>query len=201
MPALLLAGGFAVGVLALAARALGHDSQDVLFSGQTSIGVAVDAGSILRPPDFARRQGPGLRREPRSGFRGGPIFPAIFIGVALASLPVAAFGDVPDAGRRDRGGGRDGRPDPPVALAAPPGLAARRADRNGHDPRRGPCLGHGLDRGDRAGDRRGQRPPSRQRGLRDCALAELGEEGADVADELVWRLVGREVPTMSKSSS
>ena len=27
-----------------------------------------------------------------SGFRGGPIFPAIFIGVALASLPVAAFG-------------------------------------------------------------------------------------------------------------
>ena len=30
-----------------------------------------------------------------SGFRGGPIFPAIFIGVALASLPVAAFGTSP----------------------------------------------------------------------------------------------------------
>ena len=29
------------------------------------------------------------------GFRGGPIFPAIFIGVAIASLPVAAFGTSP----------------------------------------------------------------------------------------------------------
>ena len=43
---LLLAGGVAVGALALAARALGADSQDVLFSGQASIGVAVDATSI-----------------------------------------------------------------------------------------------------------------------------------------------------------
>jgi H+/Cl- antiporter ClcA len=30
-----------------------------------------------------------------SGFRGGPIFPAIFMGVALASLPVVAFGASP----------------------------------------------------------------------------------------------------------
>src|SRR6185503_15758741 len=46
MPALLLAGGVGVGALALAAQALGADSQDVLFSGQASIGVAVDATSI-----------------------------------------------------------------------------------------------------------------------------------------------------------
>ena len=95
MPALLLAGGFAIGVLALAARALGDDSQDVLFSGQTSIGVAVDASSVSVLVILLVATGLAYAVSLGSGYRGGPIFPAIFIGVALASLPVAAFGTSP----------------------------------------------------------------------------------------------------------
>ncbi len=95
MPALLLAGGFAVGALALAARALGDDSQDVLFSGQASIGVAVDASSMSILLILLVAKGLAYAVSLGSGFRGGPIFPAIFIGVALASLPVAAFGTSP----------------------------------------------------------------------------------------------------------
>ena len=37
MPWLLLGGGLLVGALALAARGLGANSQDVLFSGQSAI--------------------------------------------------------------------------------------------------------------------------------------------------------------------
>ena len=95
MPALLLAGGFVVGALALAAQALGADSQDVLFSGQASIGVAVDATSISILVILLVAKGLAYAVSLGSGFRGGPIFPAIFIGVALASLPVAAFGTSP----------------------------------------------------------------------------------------------------------
>ena len=155
MPALLLAGGFAVGALALAARALGADSQDVLFSGQASIGVAVDATLDLGPPDPARGQGPGLRREPRVRLPRRADLPGDLHRRGPRVAARRGVRHVPDARRRDRGGGRDGRPDPLVALAAPAGLAARRADRDGHDPRRGPCLGHGVDRAT-ALDRRGQ---------------------------------------------
>jgi hypothetical protein len=45
MPALLVAGGLAVGVLAELADVLGADSQDVLFSGQTSVPGLVTEGS------------------------------------------------------------------------------------------------------------------------------------------------------------
>ena len=95
MPTLLLAGGVGVGALALAAQALGADSQDVLFSGQASIGVAVDATSISVLLILLVAKGLAYAVSLGSGFRGGPIFPAIFIGVALASLPVAAFGTSP----------------------------------------------------------------------------------------------------------
>jgi H+/Cl- antiporter ClcA len=95
MPALLVAGGFGVGALALAAGALGADSQDVLFSGQASIGVAIDASSISILLILLVAKGLAYAVSLGSGFRGGPIFPAIFIGVALASLPVAAFGTSP----------------------------------------------------------------------------------------------------------
>ena len=95
MPVLLLAGGLAVGALALAAQALGADSQDVLFPGQASIGVAVDATSISILLILLLAKGVAYAVSLGSGFRGGPIFPAIFLGVALASLPVAAFGTSP----------------------------------------------------------------------------------------------------------
>ena len=91
MPALLLAGGLAVGVLAVLADALGASSQDVLFSGQASVPalVAEDSTSIVfvllaaKALAFAVCLG--------CGFRGGFIFPAIFLGIGLATLAVIWF--------------------------------------------------------------------------------------------------------------
>jgi chloride channel protein, CIC family len=95
MAGLLLGGALAVGVLAELADLLGASSQDVLFSGQASVGVVVaenTAGLVLvllvaKALAYAVSLG--------CGFRGGPIFPAVFLGVAIASLPVEWFGVSP----------------------------------------------------------------------------------------------------------
>ena len=91
MVPLLLAGGLAVGLLALLADALGADSQDVLFSGQTSLGTIVHEQStkVLLVVVVAKFLAYGVSLG--CGFRGGPIFPACFLGVALASFAVAWF--------------------------------------------------------------------------------------------------------------
>ncbi len=91
MVVLLLAGGLVVGVLALAARALGGNSQDVLFSGQASVPDVIAQGSpgvvvvVLVAKALAYAVSLG------SGFRGGPVFPAIFLGVGVATLAVIAL--------------------------------------------------------------------------------------------------------------
>jgi H+/Cl- antiporter ClcA len=92
MPGLLIAGGLAVGVLALLARALGADSQDVLFSGQSSVPTEVQTRSleivvvllVAKTISYALCLG--------CGFRGGPVFPAIFAGVGLAAIAENVFG-------------------------------------------------------------------------------------------------------------
>jgi H+/Cl- antiporter ClcA len=91
MPALLLGGALAVGVLAQLADVLGGDSQDVLFSGQASVGtiVAEDSAGIVVVVLAAKALGYAICLG--CGFRGGPVFPAIFLGVALATLAVIAF--------------------------------------------------------------------------------------------------------------
>jgi H+/Cl- antiporter ClcA len=91
MPALLIAGGLAVGVLAELADVLGADSQDVLFSGQASVPglVAEDSTKIVLVLLVAKAIGYAVSLG--SGFRGGPVFPAIFVGVALATLAVNLF--------------------------------------------------------------------------------------------------------------
>jgi H+/Cl- antiporter ClcA len=95
MPALLLAGGLAVGLVAELADVLGATSQDVLFSGQASVSVEVGADStkvvlvLLACKLFAYAVSLGC------GFRGGAIFPAVFLGVGVASLPVVWFGVSP----------------------------------------------------------------------------------------------------------
>jgi H+/Cl- antiporter ClcA len=110
MPALLLAGGLAVGLLAQLAEVLGATSQDVLFSGQASVPVEVNANStkivlvLLVCKLFAYAVSLGC------GFRGGPIFPAVFLGVGLASLPVVWF---------------DVSPTLAVAVGAAAGMAAQ----------------------------------------------------------------------------
>ena len=91
MGALLLAGGLAVGLIALAADALGADSQDVLFSGQASIPalVAETSGGIVALLLVAK----GLAYAVclGCGFRGGQVFPAIFLGIAVVMFAVIVF--------------------------------------------------------------------------------------------------------------
>jgi H+/Cl- antiporter ClcA len=91
MPVLLVAGGLTVGLLALSAEGLGADSQDVLFSGQASLPSLIGEGSasiiLLLIAAKALAYGVSLG----CGFRGGPVFPGIFLGVAVAMLGVVWF--------------------------------------------------------------------------------------------------------------
>jgi chloride channel protein, CIC family len=91
MPGLLLAGGLAVGLLAQLADWLGADSQEVLFSGQASVPdlVATSSTKIVIVLLLAKAIAYGISLG--CGFRGGPVFPAIFVGIALATLFVAWF--------------------------------------------------------------------------------------------------------------
>ena len=91
MPVLLLLGGLSVGILAELADLLGADSQDVLFSGQASIPALVGETStgIVLVLLLAKSLGYAICLG--CGFRGGPIFPAIFVSVALATFAVVWF--------------------------------------------------------------------------------------------------------------
>jgi H+/Cl- antiporter ClcA len=93
--AALVLGGVAVGALALAGDALGADSQDVLFSGQTSIGTVVETDSTRLVLVLLAAKFLAYAISLGCGFRGGPIFPAVFLGVALAALAVVWFGTSP----------------------------------------------------------------------------------------------------------
>ncbi len=91
MPTVLVAGGLAVGLLAQIADWLGADSQDVLFSGQASLPalVAEDSTKIVVILLVAKALAYAISLG--CGFRGGPVFPAIFLGIALAMLAVVWF--------------------------------------------------------------------------------------------------------------
>jgi H+/Cl- antiporter ClcA len=91
LPPLLLGGGLCVGALALAADGLGATSQDVLFSGQTAIPDLVTEESTKIVLVLIAAKALAYAICLGCGFRGGPVFPAIFLGVALATLAVIAF--------------------------------------------------------------------------------------------------------------
>jgi H+/Cl- antiporter ClcA len=95
MPGLLLAGGLAVGGLALLARAFGADSQDVLFSGQSSVPVEVHTPSLEIVIVLLVAKTIAYAISLGCGFRGGPVFPAIFAGVGLAAIAEDVFGVSP----------------------------------------------------------------------------------------------------------
>ena len=95
LPLLLVAGGLAVGLLALLARALGANSQDVLFSGQSSVPSLVEQGSLKIVLVLLVAKALGYAISLGSGFRGGPVFPAIFLGVALSTVAEIVFGISP----------------------------------------------------------------------------------------------------------
>ena len=87
----LIAGGFAVGLIALVADGLGTDSQDVLFSGQASIPALIAETSTGVVLLLIVAKAVAYAVSLACGFRGGPIFPAIFLGIGLATLPVVWF--------------------------------------------------------------------------------------------------------------
>jgi H+/Cl- antiporter ClcA len=91
MPALLLAGGLATGLLAALADVLGANSQDVLFSGQAALPdlIEEDSAGIVLVLLAAKALGYAICLG--CGFRGGPVFPAIFLGIAFATLAVIAY--------------------------------------------------------------------------------------------------------------
>ena len=86
LPTLLVGGGLAVGLIARTADWRGANSQDVLFSGQTGVPslAAADSTKIVLIVLAAKAIGYGICLG--CAFRGGPVFPAIFLGIALAEL-------------------------------------------------------------------------------------------------------------------
>ncbi len=91
MPRLLLAGGLAVGVLAEIANLLGGNPNDVLFSGQAAIPDLIAQGSVGIVLLLLVTKGIGYAISLSCGFRGGPVFPAIFLGIAFGTLCVDWF--------------------------------------------------------------------------------------------------------------
>ena len=79
------------GWLALIASALGADSQDVLFSGQTSIPALLTETSTATIVLLFVAKALAYAICLGCGFRGGPVFPAVFLGIAVATLPVVWF--------------------------------------------------------------------------------------------------------------
>jgi len=91
MPLALLGGAVTIGVVALVADGLGANSQDVLFSGQASLPslLGEDSARIVLVLLVAKAVAYAVCLG--CGFRGGPVFPAIFLGVAVAMLASIAF--------------------------------------------------------------------------------------------------------------
>ena len=88
---LLIAGGLAVGLIAQLADVLGAKSQDVLFSGQEGVPDELAASSAKVLIILLVAKGLAYAISLGCGFRGGPVFPAIFLGVAMGSLCIVWF--------------------------------------------------------------------------------------------------------------
>jgi H+/Cl- antiporter ClcA len=95
MPVLLIGGGLTVGLLAQIAGWLGADPQSVLFSGQDAVPTLVSETSVSVVALLLVTKALGYAVSLGAGFRGGPVFPAIFLGIAVAMFPVLWFGASP----------------------------------------------------------------------------------------------------------
>jgi H+/Cl- antiporter ClcA len=85
--ALLIVAGLAVGTLAVAFRATADRPVDlVLFSGQTELPAVIAEGSAGVLLLLVLTKGLAYALSLGAGFRGGPVFPAIAIGVATAMV-------------------------------------------------------------------------------------------------------------------
>jgi chloride channel protein, CIC family len=85
---LLVCGGVVTGLLAQLAEVLGADSRLVLFSGQESMPdiVRESSAGVVLVVLVAKALGYAVCLG--CGFRGGPVFPSVFLGTALAMLAV-----------------------------------------------------------------------------------------------------------------
>jgi H+/Cl- antiporter ClcA len=85
--ALLVVAGLVVGTLAVAFRAMADRPVDlVLFSGQTELPAVVAEGSAAVLVLLVMTKGLAYALSLGAGFRGGPVFPAIALGVAAAMV-------------------------------------------------------------------------------------------------------------------
>jgi H+/Cl- antiporter ClcA len=85
--ALLIVAGLAVGALAVVFRATADRPVDlVLFSGQTELPAVIAEGSAGVLALLVLTKGLAYALSLGAGFRGGPVFPAIAIGVATAMV-------------------------------------------------------------------------------------------------------------------
>jgi H+/Cl- antiporter ClcA len=83
----LLAGGLAVGAIAVVFRAVTDRPVDlVLFSGQTTLPAIAAEGSAGVLALVVVAKAIGLAISMGAGFRGGPIFPSVAIGVAMGAM-------------------------------------------------------------------------------------------------------------------
>ena len=93
--AALLLGGLAVGALAQLATVFGVAPDGVLFSGQASIPALVSESSLIALVVLVIAKAAAYVVSLATGFRGGPIFPAVFLGVNVAAFAVELFGTSP----------------------------------------------------------------------------------------------------------
>ena len=87
-----MVGGVVVGLLAVATRAVtGEPVSVVLFSGQADLGTMLGLASVGALLLIAVAKAAAYGVSLGVGFRGGTIFPAIAVGVGLASAAHAAL--------------------------------------------------------------------------------------------------------------
>jgi H+/Cl- antiporter ClcA len=91
----LVSAGLLVGVLAVVYRLVAdRPAEYVLFSGQAQLPEIVAEGSAGVLALLVLFKGVGYALSLGAGFKGGPVFPAISIGVALALVGADAFPDL-----------------------------------------------------------------------------------------------------------
>lgn len=91
LPVLLLGGGLCVGLLAQTADLLGANPADVLFSGQASLPAVVASTSVGTLLVLLVAKAVAYAVSLACGFRGGLIFPAVFLGVGIAQFATIAY--------------------------------------------------------------------------------------------------------------
>ncbi|WP_172829072.1 chloride channel protein [Paraoerskovia marina] len=82
----ILGGGLLIAAIAVVARAIsGEDVDTVLFSGQSTMSALTDAGALALVV-IAVAKAAGYAISLGTGFRGGSIFPAVYLGMAVGAL-------------------------------------------------------------------------------------------------------------------